>query len=87
MVTKYTSKTNTVINVGDLYVDNHLYYGEYKQTFLIIGIYKNQRSRRWRIKVQCIENGKVCTYPAAGFSRSYINVNIVKNAETTCRTI
>jgi aspartate aminotransferase-like enzyme len=75
MATKYTSKTNTVIKVGDIYT-NHDHYGLIeKHTFLILDVYKSLTGRIWRIKVQCLDDGYVYRYVAASFSRSHVNVN------------
>lgn len=74
MATKYVSKLNTVIKVGEIYIDPFPFIVGTTPTFLILDIYKRGRSRRWTIKVQAMHNGHIIEYTASRFAHCHKKV-------------
>lgn len=70
MATKYVSKLNDVIKVGEIYIEHFPSMGV-SPTFLILDIYKRGRCKRWTIKIQAMHSGRIIEYPASRFAHCH----------------
>ena len=74
MATKYVSRLNTVIKVGEIYIDHFPFILGTSPAFLILDIYKRGRSKICTIKVQAMRSGYIAEYPASRFANCHKKV-------------
>ena len=71
MATKYVSKLNAVMKVGEIYIDYYNHGVNITPTFLILDIYKRGYSKKWTMKIQSMHTGQIMEAHACKFANSH----------------